>query len=125
MINIQVNDLLPNFKEILKKLSLYNINVYDTFGSTSEDRSPPYIFELAFGLDIPVYNIQKILEFMSDLGLQTISYTNHEINRSEIYIGAYGSKKGNYATINDDLLRKLLDDKLSIKEFIQLIISNY
>lgn len=89
---LQVNDLLENFSQIVEALDAKGLKIQETFGSTSEDKGKPTEFALTFGSRLPIKIFQSVLEISCRYGLQTLGYSsrdNDDDGDTDVYIGSY------------------------------------
>lgn len=87
---VQINDLLPRYRELRTELEKKQIMIESTFGSSSVGKPHPSLFVVAIGADADLSVADKIIKVSKNFGLDGISYAKDEINRGDIYVGAYG-----------------------------------
>lgn len=122
-IDVELNNLLDNFTEIKRALNSRNIKISNIFGSSSRYKGVPSQFLFSFGTDIPVANIQEMINILLDYGLDSIQAVIEPIFDGNMYIGSYGYKNmDNWMYLNEEIVDKLLDPEISKEEFFNLVI---
>lgn len=120
-LDIQVNDLLPDFKEISDRLSAAGIHIKRTFGSTSEDPEAPPFTLLSFSPAVTVDQLQNILRLL-DGKIDKIGIASEIYARgAEIYVGSYAYRAGwKSLDYNATSKRNLLREGMSHQELMDI-----
>ncbi|MDP5215564.1 hypothetical protein ORJ66_21200 [Pseudoalteromonas tunicata] len=125
---IAINDLIPNYKEIAKKVIRLGYPISETFGSTSKDKKPPKYLTISFIPETPKNSIVEIYKMLKPYGFQRIDYDNmdREPNESNIYIGSYidsfpDSRKS--IEIDDNIEELIFEDNVSSDELGEYIVT--
>jgi len=123
---VEVNDLLPKYKEIREKLASKGIRVRDTFGSNSFEKEVPSRFTLTVGLEIDIEHIQEIVKILLEFGLDSIDYANHDHQYNsmcvgKMYIGSYGYEQVPVISLNDSLVKEFLSPSISEERFWEIL----
>ena len=112
---IEINDLLPNYREIRSRLEEAGLEIHDTFGSTSgvpKDRPGPpnpFIVSICTG---EIAAIQKIVRIASDFGLEGVEGDNSE-GEEGVFIGSYSYQREGYVAISDKVLSAVASPSLN------------
>jgi hypothetical protein len=122
-ISIEVNDLLPKFKEIVNELHSVGLHPSKTFGSTSKKPVPPHPFIVSIGSFVDIETIQKVVKIASKFGLEGVAYADDEISNYQIYIGAYSydDPLNDYLPISKEVLDKILTHDFTLEQFLELV----
>jgi hypothetical protein len=88
-VEIQVNDLLPEFQQIRSELQKSKIGIDNTFGSSSKDPEIPKFRILGFGKSVPIETLREVVNLCHRFGFDRIHFTSREENSRNIYIGSY------------------------------------
>lgn len=88
---IALNDLIPNHKEIAKKIITSGYFISEIFGSTSVDKKPPTCLTISYNSSTPKLALREVYEILKPYGFDRIDYDNSENfpDDSDIYIGSY------------------------------------
>lgn len=123
--SILINDLLPQFNEIVSELRSKGISVSNTFGSTSEEPEPPAPFIVTIGRGFNIQLMQEILTVLDRFELEGVYLSLHGPNENTIFIGAYNYRTQSSRIVKFDaaLREKLLDPLLTQRQLFQLLTS--
>lgn len=88
-VDIQVNDLLPEFEQIRSELWKQRLGVDRTFGSSSKEPEVPKFRILGFGRSVPMETLREVVNVCHRFGFDRIHFTSREENSGNIYIGSY------------------------------------
>lgn len=88
-VTIQINDLLPEYDQILANINELGINISDTFGSSSKVPEVPKRKIIAFGKEIDIRHLRVIVNLLKPFGFNLIHYADKPVNKGNIYIGSY------------------------------------
>lgn len=88
-VRVMINDLLPEYDQILANINELGINISDTFGSSSEGPEVPKKKMIGFGKEIDIRHLRVIVNLLKPFGFNLIHYTDDPSNRGDIYIGSY------------------------------------
>jgi len=127
---ISVNDLLPNYSEIVDFFESRGVRITDTFGSTSKPSHPPVPFTLSYGAGVDVSSLQELLRFLLERGLKAINVvdtddpTLQDLSERRFYIGSYAYKEFPVAFTTAELVRELLKENISLFDFTNLVRRN-
>lgn len=122
--NIQLNDLLPSYSQIVDRLKAVNIPIASEFGSSNPGKvEPPKIFMISFGSNVNIPVLQNIIDICKPLGATAISYVEDAYARDDIYIGSYGYEVSDrkYCEINESSYSQLLDKNLSLSKLKYIV----
>ncbi|MEP0073168.1 MAG: hypothetical protein ABJE79_10720 [Marinomonas sp.] len=122
---IAINDLLPSYKEIAKKLVLSGYSISDTFGSTSEKKEFPRSLTISYTSNLPKSSLKEIYELTKDYGFNRIDYDYDDLEEANIFIGSYIDDYPEARTsvlINEELEAAIKDDSISIDELGEIIL---
>lgn len=117
---IKINDFLEQFSQIVTKLSEENLQISETFGSTSKSSSKPAKFVLSSTDDVPLDVFKKVYRICSDLGLEAIAKSTTKVE-STMYIGGYGYKTGGVRIVDRT---PELDKLINSSKFTKVALSN-
>ncbi|EHN67973.1 hypothetical protein [Aliivibrio fischeri] len=122
--NIQLNDLLPNYSEIIDRLKAENITISSEFGSSNPEKiEPPKLFMISFGSNVNIPVLQKIIEICKPLGAAVLSYVDDEYSTDNIYIGSYGYEiidRKQYV-LDESSYSQLLDKNMTLSKLKYLV----
>ncbi len=119
---ISINDLLPNYKEIKKKLLEIGVISDDTFGTTSEFPTVPPNFVVAVGNNFPVKEARKIIRALKPMGLDGVGVNDEPYGLDRIYVGAYSYEDhANFLPVDTDDFEKVMSEKTGSKTFFDII----
>ncbi|MED1795415.1 hypothetical protein P4V54_22390 [Brevibacillus nitrificans] len=128
---VLVNKILLNFYDINTALGTAGITNLKGFELDSYEIEIPKRLVLSFGLGVPIRLLQKIFSILSSYQLEYFDYVDY---RQEVYdeylctveIGTYSYNDTNLGLIkvDDKLIGKLLDSKISANEFYGLLIQD-
>lgn len=118
---LSVNDLLPNFQEIIRKLEDVGIRPSDTFGSTSTDSDIPTKLVVSIGVKTPTTFARRILDIMKDLGMDGVGVGDEEADADRIYVGAYAYENNNFLPVKSSDYDKLVNDQTTDRTFFRLL----
>jgi hypothetical protein len=117
---VQVNDLLPRFKQIEASLKTEKIQMGPTFGSTSlVPEKRPDKFVIAIGPNFPITIFQQILLVCLKNDLDGLKLVTDPHNYGSLYIGAYAYMP--FTPMTNQLKESLLSNGLSWAELKQLV----
>lgn len=123
--DIEINDLMPRYTNVLSLLKKLGIGISGTFGTTSIEPTVPDPIIISFGDNIDVANLKVFINIRNEIGLRGISYTEDYIfGKKKIYIGSYSYETESYAILTDKVAKNLLDSS-NYSEFKNIVISNY
>ncbi|QXC37022.1 hypothetical protein V3429_02920 [Aeromonas jandaei] len=123
---IALNDLLPSYKLIAKKLISLGYSISTTFGSSNEDKNIPSCLTISYVDGLPKSSLKELYHLLSPLGFNRIDYDDDETARYEhIYIGSYidefpDARASVY--IDKNIESAICDDNISMDELNELII---
>lgn len=127
-IRIEINDLVPQYKNIRELLKAHGIKISNTFGKSSEDKKIPEKLVLSIGLNIPMRNIQEMISILKDHGLDSIDYVDYYQDYydsciSTFYIGSYAYEEEDIdlITLDDNLINTLLDPNIEEDSFFKVL----
>jgi len=119
---VSVNDLLPNFRDVIRELNSISIKPAQTFGSTSTILKPPKRFVISVGINTPYDLAQKIIRKLRDLSLDGVGIGWDEADTDMIYIGAYSYDVGhNFVPVSSPDFERLIDENISSKQFFSIL----
>lgn len=125
---IALNDLLPSYKLIAKKLVLQGYSISETFGSTSADKKAPNHLTISYVDGIPKSSLKDLYNLLKPFGFNRIDYDEEKDSDDEhIYIGSYIDEFPDIRTsilIDDNIESAILDDNISIEHLNNLIIEH-
>lgn len=121
-LKIQVNDLLPDYKEIRSLLEASKFKISSTFGSTSQDKEIPEVNLISIAHDVSLVDLQTILRIL-DGKIEYVGPANQLHEEGQIYIGSYAYKYDSIpkAKYTPGLRKKLLSDNLKQEDLFQLL----
>ncbi|EGR2288344.1 hypothetical protein D0815_22990 [Vibrio parahaemolyticus] len=121
---VLVNDLLPQYSQVLDGLKEAKVSISDVFGSTNKNKvSIPRVFSISFGDEVDVKVLQKIIEVCTPLGATTLIYAKDDYAEGKIYIGSYGYEveDRNQFKIDNESYKQLMDNHLSLSKLKYLV----
>lgn len=123
-ISIQINDLLPNYSEVEKRLKDSGFRIEATFGSTSLNQAVPEVFIIAFGElnEIEFTELKKAISIAAEWGLEGLKYSTEASHKA--YIGAYSYEVSPYAELDDDLHTKIMKRDVNFDKFKQTVLNH-
>jgi|ERR1017187_1846443 hypothetical protein len=121
-IEVQINDLLPNYRELFFSLNRQGIHLMNTFGSTSAQPNPPDEFIITTSSGVKKEYIQKIIKIAKDFGLKGVGMIPREMRTSEeeqVFIGSYAFKTKDrpFLKMTPEIIEKLLSPRISDEDF--------
>ncbi|WP_419892065.1 hypothetical protein [Paenibacillus xylanexedens] len=125
--DIQINDLMPRYRQALLLFEQLGIRVSGTFGTTSIEPKVPDPTIIAFGDDIDLANLKALINIRKEIGVTGVCYIADDdviFRNRRIYVGAYNYEIDSYTVLNNDISKELLDS-LNYNEFKNIVISNY
>lgn len=125
-ISVEINDLLPSYKELIEAIFAEGIIPRRTFGSTSIEPTTPKHFIISLGKGIPLSFIQKIIRIASRYGLEGIVMAGDDddepMHFKRIYIGAYSYDDPNsFIHLDSNMLDRILSTDMREPDFYNLI----
>lgn len=119
---IRLNDLLPAFAEIVKRLNAAGIKTEETFGSSSEDPEVPPFNLVSIQPVVPVAEAQAVLRLLDGLIDKVGLAQGPAPDKKNIYIGSYGYQFGHTIYDYDDALKaQLLSPGLTQEALLRLL----
>lgn len=88
-VTVGINDLLPEYDQILANMNELGINISDTFGSSSRPPEVPKKKIIGFGKKIDIRHLRIIVNLLKPFGFNLIHYAYEPYNKGCIYIGSY------------------------------------
>lgn len=124
-----INDLLPEFTNIVLELTNAGIVIQETFGSTSEPVRVPDQFCLTFGSRVHLTTLQAVFRICYEHGLDTFGYSSSEDDDDgdvDIYVGSLLYRKHGVRLVaaRPELKSELLSDDLTFDKLRELIKEN-
>ena len=121
--SIEINDLLPNFNEMVVQLRAIGAAPNKTFGSTSREPIPPKPFIVCVGRGVDIETIKGVIHIAGAFGLDGIAYSDDDISHKRIYIGAYSydNPKNKFLPVSDSVLKEILADDFTLERFHRLV----
>lgn len=121
--SIEINDLLPQFNEMLTQLRAIGAKPSKTFGTTSDDPIPPKPFVVCVGSLVDIETIKGVIQVTAPFGLEGIAYTDEHISQYRIYIGGYSydDPKNRFLPVSDEVLKKILAEDFTLEQFYNLV----
>ena len=122
--SVQLNDLLPDYPIIRRKLRKRQIVISKTFGSTSDIPEVPKSRIISFGPNVPKAQLQDIVQVCQDFGFDLISFADHEYSEGRIYIGSYiyrALEQSQPVPITDSILKLLSSPDADLEDIIDEI----
>lgn len=116
--SIQINDLIPNYGNIIQELHTAGITISKTFGSTSSEPGETLPFVITVGGFPNADLFRRVVEICAKYGLFTVSRSINHAFGDRIYIGSYANRN---AIADPNLINRIRNEKLSIDEIIQLL----
>lgn len=126
-VTIQINNLLPQFDSITKKLQENGIYISNKFGSSAENPEIPKELIISFGENINIDHLRLIVNLLRPFGFDKIDFGAEDLHLGKIYIGSYiyrDRASGNIVNLNDHTIEKLMNAQTSIDEFIDYMKNN-
>ena len=130
-VSVEINDLLPSYKELVAELLKEGIRPSTTFGSTSTEPKIPNQFVIAIGNKVPISLVQRIVKVAMHYELQGIAYADYcadniekyfSIHSGRIYLGAYGfDDPQSYLHMTADTLKQILSPELDESILINML----
>ena len=121
-LEIHVNDMLPNFRDIAERLSSSGIAIKKTFGSTSAEPEVPPFNLVNFSDKVEVEDLQVLLKSIDGL-VDKIGVANDALLRGpEIFVGSYAYRVDWPSVDYSAALKKtLLRRNLTMAELIDAV----
>jgi hypothetical protein len=109
---VWVNDLLPNFGDIIDRLSSEGIEVSETFGSSGHDSGVPSKFIASVGRDFDPAAAIRLIKLLVPLGLEGVSLVREDYNDNRFFVGSYiyKARPDIVKPVTDDLVVALEDN---------------
>lgn len=117
---VGINDLLPDYKVIIRTLAEKQILVSRTFGAFN-DREIPAIRDISFSDDVDIRNIQEIIQLLQRFEFDAISILNSETLAGRITIGSYAYEISSPAKIDQALLTEILREDMTMDELVNVL----
>lgn len=86
---VQLNDLVPNYKEIRAELLKCQIPLGNSFGSTSQEPEVPPMLTVGFGKAVPLESLRTVLKVLEANGFDHIHHAQGDTAVNRIYVGSY------------------------------------
>lgn len=119
---VEINDLLPSYKEIKVKLEKSGITISNTFGTNSKPGGIPSLFLVSFGRGADLSLFRKVVAICKEFGLEGVSFAAEDVSREAIYIGSYGYDFSPYLPVASEAFKsKILDKSLTEGELVQIV----
>ena len=119
---IAINDLLPNYNDILKKISDLGANVKETFGSSSEEPEVPKKLIISFGEEIDIEHLRALVPLLIEYGFEYIDFSPDPLHEGRIYVGSYVYQYPDewklVKKLDDELLKLLKNEETTIDSLI-------
>ena len=109
---LEINDLLPSYEDIVTALRKVDLEVDDTFGSTSDKPEVPQIFIVSLGNQADIAILQRVIEVAKNFGLDGIGRALQDYSANRIYIGGYGYRHRPYVRLTPHIVEQLLSPSL-------------
>ncbi|WP_430468856.1 hypothetical protein [Vreelandella titanicae] len=124
---IAINDLIPNYKEIVKEVIRLGYPISQIFGSTSENKKPPIFLTITYTQGTAKSSIVEIYKIIKPYGFQRIDYDNSDddISNANIYIGSYIDSfpdTRNSVEIDENVEELIFDKHVSSDELGEYIV---
>ena len=123
-VHLEINDLIPDYLEIMDKLYNNGFNIHSTFGSDSDQKEIPKQLTLTFGMDVPIEYTQNLIRILKEYGLDSIDFVDF---RQEVYdeflgcvfIGSYSYDdiEVEIVKLSEELFSRILDPTISANDF--------
>ena len=120
---IEVNDLLPKFRQIFEALIEASIPIDGLFGSTSDGKTTPPVGILTFGPDVDIRAIARMFELTAEFGVTAVSYADEYYDLGRIYVGSYIYEQGEetYVAVDGEIAAVLADPDSTTEVFVDLV----
>jgi hypothetical protein len=119
---VEINDLLPQYQDILSRLKKAGIPISDTFGTTSSYPRQPGLYLVVFGPNIDVEALQQLLLAIADTGPQYLAFgDDEEGDYRRFYVGSYSYENPLRAAKLDPAVLQQIQDSTSIDAVHDLI----
>jgi hypothetical protein len=119
---LAVNDLMPNYLQILNKLADVGLRPSETFGSTSVSKEAPSVFIVCVGGNTPARVAKKIIAAVQDCGLEGVGIGHEPGDRDRVYVGAYSyDESDNFLPVESEDFAKLLGADLPDAAFFRIL----
>lgn len=116
---VGVNDLLPNYKNIVARLNEARIPIADTFGSSSNVPRPPAHYVVAFGPGVEIEALRQLLRVLAGTGIEFLDYASRdEIHQGRLYVGGYAYDQDPVLNLDGGML-----DRVTHSETIEGVLS--
>jgi hypothetical protein len=109
---LEINDLLPCFDDIISALREAQIEADRIFGSTSDPPEIPKVFIISVGDGADLTLLQKVIRATKDFGLDGIARAMQNLSTNRIYVGSYGYKAAPYIRLTPGIVEQLLSSNL-------------
>ncbi len=123
-IDVEVNDLLERYPEILASWRGSRIRVKNTFGSNSENPTRPVYPVIAFENGVEAYAMIQVCQSLKGFADWYIHLPPWDLSTGRIYVGAYGYGGGDVALLTDELLAEMAGQQFSMTTLKQWIGQN-
>lgn len=119
---VRVNDLLPEYADIIGALKGNGIRPADTFGSSSAEPVPPKKFVVSVGVNTPINLARTIIESMRVFGLDGVGIGQEYSDEDVIHIGAYSyDETEQYLPVNNADFSRILNRRTSKTSFFNIL----
>jgi len=123
-IDVEVNDLLPWYTEIITSWRGSQIRVKDTFGSNSARSIRPVYSVISFGKGVESYAMIQVCQSLKGFTDWYVDYASEDNSVGRIYVGSYGYGGEDVAPLTDELLAEMGGPYFSTTELQQWIAQN-
>lgn len=88
-LQVQLNDLAPNYTDIRAELVRRRVPLGTTFGSSSADPEVPELLTIGFGKAVPLDSLRTVVDVAQLHGFDHIHYAEGDNSTNRIYVGSY------------------------------------
>jgi hypothetical protein len=111
-VSVQLNDMLPEFKEIRSELRIEGVELGNTFGHTAKEPEIPRVRVIGFGSAASLDALRRVMRATARFGFDHIHYaSDRKGNEEVIYVGSYiyRTRESELVKVSNEL-RQLIDD---------------
>ena len=119
--NIEVNDLLPQYSEIVDRFERSDIPLDGAFGSNTEAASGIPGLLLAVGPAVEPERLLEVVDLLRDLGQLFVVVHDSAEHSKGICIGALNLERNPVVAVTEDLLAVLSETNATPSSMIQAI----
>lgn len=106
---VDVNDLLPNYRDVVSRLRKARIRISETFGSTSQRPRVPVHYLVTFGPHVSIEALRKILEISFKTGAAYLGYSPYDVSDGRLYVGSYLYESTPVLELDETNRRRILE----------------